>query len=535
MANEFHILGRLAETTIGSRLFRDWVGSGLRVPGTATGLSATGELGRALAGVRESNSPEGEAAPLFLSPWKTQWDKGLSGLLQGRPDVSGYPQIGRRLAAGECDVVVTGQQPGLLGGPLYTLFKVATTVALARRRTTEGRPTVPVYWSGDDDDDLAEALGPVYWGPGDRALRRSNSVDPVLMKNRRFLPVGDFPARSAGSEAGRWLTEIAAVAGSGRSGGNALAKDLAQFWSTAEAANWTWSEWQQRALMRIFSGCGLVIVSGNDPVLHEAAAPLYRQLLHQRAELAALAQAQGEKLVAGGWHAQLSPRSLARPVFHLQEGKRVHLDPEAGPVAAGLLRPGVLFRSLVQDWLLRPSAVVVGPGELAYLRQMDPLYEAVGMARSPLVPRQFGWLAPAGFDPAVLMRHGKAAAVSNAALDGLADSAAGAAEEELRRILVESLHLESGRATDLAAGRARRYRKGVAALLSAESARKAADESPSEPVWVFPDGERQERHLAAFCAAALWGDELVVALLHAAEEHLARGGRGEWSEFMIEV
>ncbi len=68
-------------------------------------------------------------------------------------------------------MVVTGQQPGFLGGPLYTLHKIATAIALARRRTPAGRPTVPVFWSGDDDDDLAEALAPVAWDAATGALK----------------------------------------------------------------------------------------------------------------------------------------------------------------------------------------------------------------------------------------------------------------------------------------------------------------------------------------------------------------------------
>ncbi|MDX2475548.1 MAG: bacillithiol biosynthesis BshC, partial [Candidatus Krumholzibacteria bacterium] len=67
-------------------------------------------------------------------------------------------------------VVVTGQQPGFLGGPLLTLFKIATAIAAARQRTAAGRPTVAVFWSGDDDDDLAEALAPVGWDTGAQEL-----------------------------------------------------------------------------------------------------------------------------------------------------------------------------------------------------------------------------------------------------------------------------------------------------------------------------------------------------------------------------
>src|SRR5450756_662893 len=43
--------------------------------------------------------------------------------------------------------VVTGQQVGLLGGPLYTLMKAATVVARAEQATrATGVPHVPVFW-----------------------------------------------------------------------------------------------------------------------------------------------------------------------------------------------------------------------------------------------------------------------------------------------------------------------------------------------------------------------------------------------------
>jgi hypothetical protein len=91
------------------------------------------------------------------------------------------------------------------------------------------------------------------------------------------------------------------------------------------------------------------------------------------------------------------------------------------------------------------------------------------------------------------------------------------------------------RAASLAAGRARRWRKGVAAMLQDEIKRSRRAQVPAGPAWVFPGGARQERRLAYLCAVALWGEDLAAASLEAAARHLERGTRHDWREFVIEV
>ena len=53
--------------------------------------------------------------------------------------------------------VVTGQQAGLLTGPLLTILKAARAVGLARDlKAATGREVVPVFWVAGDDHDLGE-------------------------------------------------------------------------------------------------------------------------------------------------------------------------------------------------------------------------------------------------------------------------------------------------------------------------------------------------------------------------------------------
>src|SRR5213078_2374491 len=72
---------------------------------------------------------------------------------------STLPGPGRdRLAGDAVLAVTTGQQPGLFTGPLYTIYKALSAIALARRLERErGVPVVPVFWVAGDDHDFAEA------------------------------------------------------------------------------------------------------------------------------------------------------------------------------------------------------------------------------------------------------------------------------------------------------------------------------------------------------------------------------------------
>src|SRR6266545_8219750 len=69
------------------------------------------------------------------------------------------PGPGRdKLGRGAVVAVTTGQQPGLFTGPLYTIYKALSAIALAARLERErGTPVVPVFWVAGDDHDFAEA------------------------------------------------------------------------------------------------------------------------------------------------------------------------------------------------------------------------------------------------------------------------------------------------------------------------------------------------------------------------------------------
>ena len=84
--------------------------------------------------------------------------------------------------------IVTGQQVGLFGGPLYTVLKTITTIKLSERLKQKYPQFdfVPVFWIEGEDHDFAE-MNHVS------VLDGENKVTPI-----QYLPGGEMPERNLG-------------------------------------------------------------------------------------------------------------------------------------------------------------------------------------------------------------------------------------------------------------------------------------------------------------------------------------------------
>lgn len=504
--------GESLAATVPSRLVADWLRGG-----TLLGAAAE-ELGQ-VAAVKP------ERAPWFAGGGPPAWVETMQAELPTDADWARFDTERSALSDGTARIVVTGQQPGYAGGPLLTIHKIATAVALARRETAAGRPTFPVFWLGDDDDDVREAFESVLWDPGDGSLLDNGYPRPVAAGGLSPQRLSTFALPIGHGDVLPWLRR------------HADRRDdlgLTALWSEAEAEGWSWSSTVRRALLRIFSGEGLMIVSGDDRDLHGAAAPIYGELLLRRDELADLVRRRGGDLKGGNWHAQIHESSLKRPLFQTSGKARTALDPAATTTDTADLRPGVMLRSPLQDWLLAPAAVIVGPGEAAYLKQLEPVYTALGLHRCPLVPRLSVCLLPPGADRSFL-RVPAAETVGSGESPAWLDAWLERTTGSLADLLEHHLGLDPGGAGRLAARRTRRWGRGLAAMVTQEGNRRASSRRLTGPEWTHPLGSPQERRLSWLGALARWGEELRTALARAAERHLENGAGGDWRQLEITV
>lgn len=316
----------------------------------------------------------------------------LTRQLQARAAPAAALAAAERLGAADTVAVLTGQQAGLFGGPLFTLLKAVTAVALARRVESEhGVRAVPVFWVDAEDHDLDEVracqvldadcalrrmaldLTAEAGRPG-AAVRLPATVGALLDELRQALPPTEFSA--------------------------ALIERLTAAYAPGAGLVEAFCRW----LDSVLGDRGLVVFDASDPAAKPLARPVFDRELRLRGETSRLAAAAGAELAARGYHAQVKPAADAVALFHLDGARRpIRLRDEAFALGDDLLTPdalrgqvrarpeafspNVLLRPIVQDTLFPTIAYVTGPHELAYLGQLREAYRLFEVPMPLVYPR----------------------------------------------------------------------------------------------------------------------------------------------------
>lgn len=298
-----------------------------------------------------------------------------------------------RMAGEHCGAVVTGQQVGLFSGPAYTIYKALTAVKLAEAYRRRGADAVPVFWMATEDHDLEE-VGRTWILTSDSTLK---SVQFARESEGNRLPVGPIPLDpSIAGHLDQFLqglpdSEFKPV----------LAARLKRVYREGNTFGQAFAE----VVSFLLSEYGLILLDPRDPALKNLAKPMFLQVVETWGKLDGTLRERNQQLVRAGYPPQVGGEAGASFLFWEQEGKRRGVvgtpdgfalkgSTEALPDPRILIRqapeqisPNVLFRPVVQDFLLPTLAYVAGPSEVAYHAQISPLYHALGRVMPPVVLR----------------------------------------------------------------------------------------------------------------------------------------------------
>jgi uncharacterized protein YllA (UPF0747 family) len=274
------------------------------------------------------------------------------------------------------EVVVTGQQPGLLGGPLLTLVKTAAVVAQVRKLRSQGREAVGFLWLATGDDDLPE----MGWGRVASGEELPEVREPGWERGARL---GGLAALSGAC--GTFLEELR-----GRLPGEhaAAAIELA---ASCHAPGMPLGDATATFLARLLAGSGVVLVDALEPELARAGAATVGRVLSELPGCWEALESGAERFRARGWSVPLRISSNKLPVFRRRGDHRESVPTQGKACRAAVLEeiaghperflPNAWLRPIVQDAALDSSVAILGAAELAYHVQTAAVRTIAGIPR----------------------------------------------------------------------------------------------------------------------------------------------------------
>lgn len=293
-----------------------------------------------------------------------------------------------RLSAGAC-AVVTGQQVGLFGGPVFSIYKALSAVKLVAEARKLGVEAVPIFWLATEDhdfDEVNQAKIPGADGKLETLVSGAQTITDAPVGTISFGPeMAEVVSRATellgDSEVTRLLPECYRPE---ENFGSAFAKLFAQ----------------------LFADFGVVLLDGSDPELDQIAAPLYFAAIERAPEITQAVLDRDAKLRAAGYHQQVKVTSSSTLLFAMRDGVRIAIhQTKSGDFLVGedkvprqqlldlvsnsphSFSPNVLLRPVVQDYLLPTLTYIGGAAEVAYFAQAAAVYQSLAARETPVLSR----------------------------------------------------------------------------------------------------------------------------------------------------
>jgi bacillithiol biosynthesis cysteine-adding enzyme BshC len=298
----------------------------------------------------------------------------------------------------DCVAVVSGQQAGLLTGPLYTIYKALSAVRMSECLTGRGIKAVPVFWIATEDHDFEE-------------VSKISIVDSkgelVLLKNEpkrcyENLPVGyvklDESIKLTVDELFESLPHTEFT--------DELRATVEETWVSGV----DYGDAFARLLTKFLGKFGLIVLCPLDARLKRLATPIYVDAIKKSDEIVSALRDRSKELEANGYHAQVLVGEDYFPLFWQAKDRTRHalkksktgtfktkdiereftLEELADLAAVEPERfsPSVVLRSVVQDYLLPTICYFGGAAEIAYFAQSSEVYRILERPVTPILHRQ---------------------------------------------------------------------------------------------------------------------------------------------------
>jgi bacillithiol biosynthesis cysteine-adding enzyme BshC len=281
--------------------------------------------------------------------------------------------------------IITAHQPALMTGPLFHIYKIASTIHLTRvLNASMSRHTfIPVFIINSEDHDWAELNHFYLFGRKYEWDRNASG------------PCGRLSVEGLGT----MVQTISDVLGKSLYAGEIKQMLLDSIEKAAD-----YGHFHRLLLHKLFGRFGLVLLDMNDAELKRAFIPMMEKEIREQFSFPYVTETQSALEKAG-----FKSQAYCRPInlFYMTDQLRERLD----PVDGGVIRvdskvkytteeiiaelhshperfsPNVILRPLYQEYILPNLAYVGGGGELAYWLERKSQFKAAGIFYPMMIRR----------------------------------------------------------------------------------------------------------------------------------------------------
>lgn len=310
-----------------------------------------------------------------------------------------------KLDTNETVAVVTGQQPGIFTGPLYTIYKALTAIKLARYIGEHfDIPAVPVFWNAAEDHDFQEVRHVEF-------INREHRVVSLMYEPEADIEgksIFDVPVEPSLS----FLIDLM----DGDTSESEFKRYLVEFLRNSLGRSYSLADWFSYQMHSLFGDYGLIIVDAHLPPFRQLARPVIGREIKMPLRSSRLVNEAGQQLREKGYHQQIERKTGDVNFFLYAQGRRNKVsfrDEKFIIEGVGLeynqtemldmlaeeperFSPSAVLRPLVQDHILPTVAYVGGPGEVSYFAQMRQAYSFFDLIMPVIYPRARAVLVEAG-------------------------------------------------------------------------------------------------------------------------------------------
>jgi bacillithiol biosynthesis cysteine-adding enzyme BshC len=269
--------------------------------------------------------------------------------------------------------IICGQQPGLLGGPLYNYYKSLAVIAWANKLNAlyPDYQFVPIFWMASEDHDYAE-VNTIY----------THQYQKLIYHEQFKGAVGNHIITAA-------------------------IRDITKQYPIFEPfyqPGVLWANAFRSWLHHCFKELGLIVIDANTRFFKQQFVQIAEEELFQHKYSHAINE-QSSRLANAGYPLQFKPRLIN--LFWLDENGRYRIEKQANgfrlvgkPFSLShhqlqqvlekqpeIISPNAGLRPLFQEIILPGVAYIAGWGEIAYWLQLKKVFEIAHTPFPILIPR----------------------------------------------------------------------------------------------------------------------------------------------------